>query len=180
MFKLYYLRFFLRNFFLCSKLKRIPTRVFGDFILRPIKRVDLYKMFDIYKSMHGYELSFEKKLLYFVFCTKLIPSLYTSEKKMIGFEFYYFNLRDIKEGTIHQGQRYIQENYRGKHLGTALTKYVIDAFALSTFIRGISSRVSLNNKASLHSNLNLGFEPVEQYFDKQMNEERFYLIKKIR
>ena len=35
--------------------------MFGDFILQPVRRVDLYKIFDIYKSMHGYELPFEKK-----------------------------------------------------------------------------------------------------------------------
>lgn len=151
-----------------------------DFILQPIKRIDLYKMFDIYKSMHGYDLSFEKRMLYFMFYTKLIPSLYTSEKKLIGFEFYYFNHCDIKAHTIHQGQRYIQEDYRGKHLGTKLTKFAIDVLGSSSFIQGVSYRVSLNNKASLQSNLKLGFKPVEQYFDKQMNEERFYLIKKIR
>ena len=61
-----------------------------------------------------------------------------------------------------------------------MTKFAIDVLGSSSFIQGISSRVSLNNKASLQSNLKLGFKPVEQYFDKQMNEERFYLIKKIR
>jgi RimJ/RimL family protein N-acetyltransferase len=95
--------------------------------------------------------------------------------KIIGMELYYFNQQDIKEKTIHQGFRGILPEWQGKGIGTLLTNYAINHFKNSK-LDGISSRVSLNNLASLRSNMKLGFRPIEKYFDKNMNEERYYLI----
>jgi RimJ/RimL family protein N-acetyltransferase len=95
---------------------------------------------------------------------------------LIGTELYYFNQRDLQEKTIHQGFRGILPAWQGRGIGTLLTGYAISHFKNSK-IDGISSRVSLNNLASLRSNMKLGFKPVEEYFDKDMCENRYYLVR---
>lgn len=92
-----------------------------------------------------------------------------------GIAFYYFNVRDIKDKTVHQAFTGVSEDSRGKGIATLLRKSAISQFSTSG-IGGISSRVSKNNIPSLKVNLKLGFKPVEEYFDPAMQEERYYLI----
>ncbi|PID29103.1 MAG: hypothetical protein CSB55_02170 [Candidatus Cloacimonadota bacterium] len=97
-----------------------------------------------------------------------------AENKIAGAEFYYFNERDKKEKTVHQGFRGILPEYQGKGLGTCLTKFACSAFSESKLC-GVSSRVSRNNPASFYSNKKAGFEVTEKYFDPKINEERYYM-----
>jgi RimJ/RimL family protein N-acetyltransferase len=115
-------------------------------------------------------------ILYFFVSKKLVfiaKDIFIN--KIIGVELYYFNRSDIKENTIHQGFRGILPAWQGKGIGTLLTNYAVNHFKNSR-LDGISSRVSLNNLASLRSNLKLGFRPVEEYFDKNTHENRYYLV----
>ena len=116
------------------------------------------------------------KLLFLLCGRKLVFVLYDKvNKKILGTEFYYFNKRDRREFTIHQGFRGILPEFQGKGLGTALTQYAYTVFS-KTSLQGMSTRVSCNNLPSLVSNKKIGFEPIEKYFDSEMNEERYYMI----
>jgi GNAT superfamily N-acetyltransferase len=95
--------------------------------------------------------------------------------KIIGMELYYFNRRDIKENTIHQGFRGILPMWQGKGIGTLLTGHAVNYFK-NNRLDGILSRVSLSNLASLQSNMKFCFRPIGDYFDKEMRESRYYLI----
>lgn len=95
--------------------------------------------------------------------------------QIVGFSMYYFNWRDIKQKTIHAGFTGVAKNMQGKGIGTHLRRAAIAHFSNGT-LTGISSRISKTNKASLTSSLKLGFQPVEEYYDPRLKEERYYLI----
>ena len=170
--------FVLRNIYACLKLKKIKIAIVSENIMiLPMTRNYLKDVSYIYSKLSdGDVLSWRNKLLFFLCGSKLVFILYDKfEQKVIGTEFYYFNKKDIQESTIHQGFRGILPEFQGKGLGTALTQYAYDVFS-KTSLKGMSSRVSCNNLASLISNKRIGFEPIENYFDSEMNEERYYMI----
>ncbi|UTC65427.1 hypothetical protein E4O00_04720 [Treponema sp. OMZ 788] len=148
-----------------------------NIMILPMTRNYLHDVSYIYSKLsNGHTLSRRNKILFFLCGSKLVFILYDKfEQKIIGTEFYYFNKKDIQESTIHQGFRGILPEFQGKGLGTALTQYAYDIFS-KTSLKGMSSRVSCNNFSSLISNRNIGFEPIEKYFDSAMNEDRYYMI----
>lgn len=99
-----------------------------------------------------------------------------SRNEVVGLGLYYFNARDLRDGTVHVGFTGIAPYLRGRGIGTKLRRHALRHFARTSFIRGVSSRVSLNNPASLVSNINLGFKERERYFDPILEVERVYLV----
>lgn len=99
-----------------------------------------------------------------------------SRNEVVGLGLYYFNARDLRDGTVHEGFTGIAPYLRGRGIGTKLRRHALRHFARTSFIRGVSSRVSLNNPASLVSNINLGFKERERYFDPILEVERVYLV----
>lgn len=132
----------------------------------------------LYKKFHdGKKLAQSKELILRIAGEKLclvVTDRQTGE--VVGYSLYYFNARDRKEGTVHEGDTYLLPEYRGKGIGTAQRRHALFHFAKCPFLKGVSSRVSLNNYPSLKSNENLGFKPIERYFDSSMNEERVYMV----
>jgi RimJ/RimL family protein N-acetyltransferase len=140
-------------------------------------RKELSEALHIYSLFNNKnKIGIAKYAVYLLFSKKVVfIAKDVSMHKIIGTELYYFNSRDIKENTIHQGFRGVLPAWQGKGIGTSITRHAVNHFKNSR-IDGISSRVSLNNLASLRSNMKLGFRPVEEYFDKSMQEKRYYLI----
>ena len=89
------------------------------------------------------------------------------------------NKRDVVEKTIHLGFVGVLSEWQGKRVATTIMTIATDHFNNSR-LDGISSRVSLNNLPSLKLHANHGFKPVEKYFDNEMNEERYYLIRPLK
>jgi len=170
--------FIYRNILYSSKLKNIfEKNIAGSVVIGGARKKDLNEVYAIYANFnnnHCPEIS--KRVIYFlmskkiIFCARNILS-----DKIIGVELYYLNKRDIVDRSIHQGFRGVLSEWQGQKIGTSITSYAINHFK-NIGINGISSRISLNNLPSLKSNLNLGFRPVEKYFDNNMKDERYYLV----
>ncbi|WP_006749160.1 GNAT family N-acetyltransferase [Thioalkalivibrio paradoxus] len=134
---------------------------------------------DFYRSLHqGGSIGWARRLVYTLLADRLCVACVNEETaELCGVGFYYFNRRDIDEGTVHEGFSGVKESFRGKGLGTLLRKTAIEHFGRSG-IMGVSSRVSADNQPSLRSNLKLGFKIVEVYYDKGLEKERYYLVKR--
>lgn len=161
-----------------SLLKNIIEIGHGNIIISSINsKKELKDAYTIYSHLHNNkQLGVEKRILFFFLskkCFFIVKDANTYD--LIGIEFYYANKRDVMEKTIHQGFRGILPEWQGKKIGTMLTTNAINHFR-NNHIDGITSRVSLNNKPSLISNMKLGFRPIELYFDNDMNEDRYYLV----
>ena len=170
--------FLISNIFYCLKLHPItPFKINEQFDILSMNKSYINKIDEIYSLFpDGKHMSWEMKILFYLCGKVLVFLLYDKNShEVIGLEFYYFNKRDIKEHTIHQGFRGILPEFQGKGLGTALTQYAYDVFSKIS-LKGMSTRVSCNNLSSLISNKKIGFEPAEKYFDSSMDEERYYMI----
>ena len=120
-----------------------------------------------------------RRLLYQLVGSKLIivaVSLDQGQSKVVGIDLFYFNPRDFKDGTVHEGFVGVDPDYQGRGIASEMRKRAISHFSQAD-IKGISTRISLNNNPSLTSALKLGFQPVETYKDQVTGEDRHYLIK---
>ena len=85
------------------------------------------------------------------------------------------NKKDIKENTIHEGFIGVVPEASGRGIATKMRQMAIQHFKLAGF-SGISTRISLNNSASLMSAKKIGFQPVEEYQEPSTGEKRYYMI----
>lgn len=175
-------RFLGRNLWHGQIIPSVPTRVVttkaGEtLVLRGARNSDLPAINHLFAQLHdGAPLGRSRQLLYRVRGGELaIVAVDQTNDSIIGMELYYFNPRDLRENTLHQGYRGVTPNRQGGGIGSLVTRHAIEHFA-RTQLSGISSRVSLDNLASLKSNEKFGFKPVERYFDWKRNEERYYLV----
>ena len=167
-----------KNTIVFSRSKKIIHVNESEITLRGASISDLGKIELIYKTLNKSKLpNFIKILL--KYCDE--KSIIIAEKKIkdrfviVGIDVFYFNSRDFKEFTIHEGFIGVLSEFEGKGIATQMRKLAKEHFRNAGF-KGISTRISKDNLASLNSAKKLGFEPVENYFDSLMNEERYYLI----
>jgi GNAT superfamily N-acetyltransferase len=169
--------FLVRNLSSAKKIKPVQAESKDGFVYRGLKPEDMTSFLSLYSILHnGKKLNLSRKLLYHFAGEKLvIVACKESTLKMTGMDMYYFNKQDVNENTVHQGFTGILPEMQGKGLGTRLRLKAKEHFYQNGF-SGISSKVSLLNIASLKSNEKLGFKPVEKYYDKSLEEERYYLV----
>jgi len=170
--------FLARNLWMAKDIPSISRGEFNDVEFHPCTGDLVPHVANLYEEFHpGKKLGPAKKNTLRLAGHK--PCLVVKGKKsqrIVGYSLYYFNHRDIKESTVHEGDTGLLQEYRGKGIGTAQRLHALRHFARCTFINGVSSRVSLSNLASLKSNQNLGFKEKERYFDEKRGEERVYLV----
>lgn len=175
-------RFLGRNLWHARSIPSVPIRTVttksGDIvILRGARKSDITAIDRMFAQLHdGASLGRNRQLLYRLSGHSLVVVAEEEDaNSVIGIGLYYFNARDVRERTVHQGFRGVEPARQGCGIGSVITRHAIKHFA-RTRLSGISSRVSLDNTGSLKSNEKLGFKPVERYFDPQLNEERYYLV----
>lgn len=148
-------------------------------IYRGVKRNEFTKAEVLYQSFHeGKGFSWDKKIIYRIFSEKMIVVAVCEEnnsQKFVGINIYYFNRRDVLEGTIHEGFIGVLPNFGGRGIATNLGVLSKQHFSTNG-LKGLSSRVSLDNPASLQSRSKIGYKPVEKYYDSNLGVDRFYLV----
>lgn len=171
------IHFIVLNLIKAVKIKPVKTYHNNGIKYSGLNKDKFKKFCDLYMQMHnGKGLDWPKLIIYYFFGKRFVFLASTDDKEeIIAFAMYYINFRDIADSTVHQGFTGVIPEYRGRKFATKIRTMAKAHFKKSGF-KGISSRVSLSNTPSLKSNLNLGFKPVERYYDKSLNEERYYLI----
>lgn len=94
----------------------------------------------------------------------------------VGVSIYYFNERDERDGTVHEAYIGLSEDARGLGLGSQLRAFAIAHFQ-GCGLKGISSKITTDNAASLHSARKNRFEIVEEFHDPGLQQQRYYLIR---
>jgi len=163
----------------CSKLNKfsiIDSNVYSDLVIRGYKPLDEEEVSKIYIQLNGIGFSKYHRDLYKLAGDKiLLLAADMKTNKIVGMDMFYFNSRDFKENTIHEGFIGVLPEFEGQGIATKMRQEAINHFRRNG-LSGISTRISKNNLGSLRSAEKLGFKPVEQYYDEQMQEERYYMI----
>lgn len=146
--------------------------------LRGARYEDFNNISILYKQLNKIEFSNNNKKLLKKCEKKFIIIAEIKENnnlKIVGMDMFYINQRDFKENTVHEGFIGVLSDYEGKGIATKMRQIALKHFKENNF-DGISTRISKNNLRSLNSAKKLGFNPIDEYFDKEMNEERYYLV----
>ncbi|HHV83781.1 MAG TPA: GNAT family N-acetyltransferase [Tepidanaerobacter syntrophicus] len=172
------LTFLARNLWQARKIPVIEKGTYDDVEFIPCTKDLVPYVSKLYTQFHdGLKLGLDKRILYRLAGEKLCLVVRDKQSnEIVGYSLYYFNSRDLKEATVHGGGISLLPFYRGRGIGTALRAHALRHFARCTFIKGLSFRTDLDNKASLKSGEKLGYRVQERYFDQSMGKERAYLI----
>lgn len=166
-----------RNIFYSFKMSKFEKIELENYKIEPLKRKNLKETLELYKKLHnGNGISLEKRLMLKFVGSKFCYILVSEKGEVFGLGLYYFNKKDIIEKTIHVGYTGLKAGYRGMGIGTKARRYALQHFAKIDVLRGVSSRVSLDNIPSLKGNIKVGFEIKEKYWDENEQKERVYLV----
>lgn len=178
--KIKLLKFLTINILKLSTVNKPNPLYFNGYTIRCCKLSELKKSENVYQKISGRSFSHIQKLLLKLFSNKnLILAIDESNNKIIALNLYYINHRDFDQNSIHGGYIGVLPEYQDQGIATKMREYAKAHFRAAGFL-GISSRISKNNLASLHSAERSGFKIVEQYFDAKKQEERYYLICNLR
>jgi RimJ/RimL family protein N-acetyltransferase len=160
-------------------LKAIVTDVVAGVTYRGLRASEMSIVQELYAEMSGAgRLPMHLRWVYRVLGKKMVvvavKNCGTSEK-VIGVDMFYFNARDIRDRTIHEGFIGVAAEWRGNGIATTLRRCAIRSFRDGR-IAGISSRIDVGNIPSLNSARRTGFRPVERYRDPDLGVDRYYLV----
>lgn len=168
--------FILGNISYKNRLKEIENYDFKSYFITGLDRTRYRDFLSFYKHLNDKELDYQKKALYKYYGKRLcFVAIEKAANQIVGVEFYYFNRRDKSEDTIHQAFRGVHPTWCNKGVATSITQYAVKVFS-NAGLKGLSSRVSVNNKASLLSNQKVGFKIKEKYYDKKLCQNRYYMV----
>jgi len=170
--------FLTKSSFKVVSLPSFLEEVNGGLKIRGANSDEINEVDDVYEKLNSQRLSSFQRFQFKVHSKKTIIVVeqdVEGVKKLVGINIYYLNPRDFSDGTIHEGFIGVMPESEGQGIATQMRNLAKEHFR-NAGIKGISTRISKNNLGSLNSAKKLGFEPVEEYFDTVMNEDRYYLI----
>lgn len=147
-----------------------------DIIYRGYNISDESQISKLLLELSGFGFSLEQRWLYRIVGEKMLRvAVSIDDERIVGVEMFYFNKRDIIDGTIHEGFIGVLPDMNNRGIATTMRKISLDDFSHMK-LRGVSSRISDDNLASVRSAKKLGFRIIEEYFDSYVNANRYYLI----
>jgi RimJ/RimL family protein N-acetyltransferase len=171
-------QFLLVNVLLGIRLPRFRTVKFEGLSFQPCTRARVNDVVKLFTELSmDRSMGIDKRLLLRLLGTRIsLVCVDMKSGEVVGMMIFYFRLDESHKHIIHQAFTGLRSSYRGKGLGTTMRRVALNHFASVNWLAGVSSRVSINNKPSLMSNLKLGFMETHRYHDKQMGVERVYLV----
>ena len=171
------IKFLLRNIKATKKLPKINPKKIGKFLIEPGYKKDLNNILMLHRLLRdGRNLNIWRKILYSSRGKKLIFLLKDLNKKVIGFEMFYFKKDEIENKIIHEAFIGINKRYRKNNLSVHLRKYSIKHFS-NTNLTAISTNIPSKNKPSIISAQKSCFKLCKERI-KKGNIRYFYYFKK--
>lgn len=153
----------------------------GGILYRGLRRREIGEVERLYVALSSAKkLAWYRKVVYWLVGDRMVVVAIEEEskrKKIVGFNMFYFNARDVEEGTIHSGFIGVIPEKHNQGIGANLRRHGIWNFRRG-MVNGLSSRIDLDNGPSLKITLKAGFEIVEKYRDKTTGRERYYLLRR--
>lgn len=172
---------FIRNISAVRKFGCIQNSECAGLVFRGYSQSDVRGVARIYEELNGTVFSMSQRTLYRCIgnrCLFVVEQIdVTGRSRIIAMNMYYLNRRDIQENTVHEGFIGVIPEFNGKGIATKMRRLAIEHFKAAG-LSGISTRISLDNVASLVSAQKLGFVPSEEYLDAVTGVKRYYMVHK--
>lgn len=130
-------------------------------------------------NLDGHRMTWSLRALLTLVPAKCCLVLCDPDGNLQGLTIFYFNKRDLVEGTIHEGFIGVRRELAGNGFATALRQAAKAHWGQAAGVKGISSRITLANMASVASGKKAGYECVETYEDEVSGERRGYFINRL-
>tara|TARA_B100000941_G_scaffold154280_1_gene109342 strand:+ start:760 stop:1311 length:552 start_codon:yes stop_codon:yes gene_type:complete len=151
-------KFLIRNIRNVEKLPKIDSKIIGDFRIESCQKSDFNHISKLHKLLRdGRDLNFWRKILYKSKGKKLMFLIKDTNKKIIGFQMFYFKDDEIKNKIIHEAFIGVKSEFRGNNLSVELRKCSIEHFS-KTGLSAISTNIPSNNEPSIASAQKTGFQ----------------------
>lgn len=147
----------------------------GVYLFRGFVRSDMPSIQNLYTSTTGLPLPLFNRLLLTLCGPRLCIVALAPDGSLVGFDQFFFNDRDLKENTVHEGYVAVAKTHERRGLASAMRRLSAKHFA-SAGLYGISTRISADNIASMASAVKTGFRSIENYIDPDTREARSYLV----
>ncbi len=173
------LRFLARNVWLSRRLDSIPPLNSDRLRLHGASRGSLHSLDALFASAPGiFQPTQDLRRLYESHGNRL--ALIAESRSEAGWEvaaanLYYFNKRDGKESTIHEGLLFVREPFRSLGIASAMRRYALAHFGQQG-ICGISTRIRQSNTRSLRSADSCGFRIVDSRPLPDLSDVEHYMI----
>lgn len=174
--------YFKRNIRVARRINVIECQNGSGFVIRGYRVSDMESVYALYNQLNdGAVFSFAQRALYRYIGSRCLFVVEQTDSvgigSIVGMNMYYVNKQDVLENTIHEGFIGVVPELNGRGIATAMRQAAALHFESAGFY-GITTRISLNNKASLVSAKKIGFEPHEEYTDMVTGDRRYYMIRK--
>lgn len=178
--KLNGLAFAARNINAARRLVEIKKQEIDGLLFRGSSASDVKAISEIYQELNDRTVfSWIQRGIYSLFGQRFLLVVEQIDGigafKIVGINIYYFNKRDVRENTVHEGFIGVIPEMCGQGIATKMRQMAIRHFKMAGF-SGISTRISLSNKASLASAIKIGFQPIEDYQEPSTGERRYYMV----
>jgi len=175
------LRFLIINLRAFAQLPPFPERNLQEGgIFRACKKGEVNAILKLRNELDGQDFSGTVRFLLKFMPGKCCTVILDRDGALMALSVFYFNDRDILEATVHEGFIGVKPECGGKGLATTIRKLAAEHFSKSGAIKGISSRITLSNLASVSSGYKAGYEMLERYKDETTGEERGYFMNRFR
>jgi L-amino acid N-acyltransferase YncA len=136
----------------------LPASIPGeDLVLRTIRAPDIDRFAAIHAALQsGKPLSASRRWLYGRVGSKLVWVVETSDRRLVGFNMYYFREREWARGIVHGAFIGVAPDHRRRGLADAMRAAAAMHFARAG-VAGISTRIHADNLPSLRSAERQGF-----------------------
>ena len=176
------LLFFVWNLIVLRKIVEIKPVEIDGLVFRGYSKSDANSVSNIYRQLNdGAVFSWVQRALYSRVggrCFFVVEQkCHDGTSIVCGVNMYYLNSRDIQDNTIHEGFIGVTPKARGRGIATKMRQMAVFHFR-SAGLSGISTRISLDNTASLVSARKNGFRVVDEYEDSSTGEQRYYMFLK--
>lgn len=171
------MRFLVLNLNLFRKFPKFSAQsLSGGMVIRSCSRREVEKVAAIKSELDGICLTWHLLALLKLVPDKCCLVLVDAGGNLKGLSLFYFNERDLAEQTIHEGFIGVSEELTGKGFATAMRRKAKMHWRQASGLHGISSRITLDNTASVASGIKAGYKCVETYDDGLSGKNRGYFI----
>lgn len=168
-------QFLLRNLWGARRLMPIEQAAYGTLRLCGMRPTFLPQVDALYHAFaDGRHLEPAMWCMLRLLGRRLCVTAVDPADRVVAVGIYYFNARDLREGSIHGGYSAVIAEAQRRGIGTAMRRHALKHFARCG-LRGVSARITMTNTGSRKIAERLGFEVRDHYFDEAMGQRRAYL-----
>lgn len=163
---------------MCSKkMSDIGSHSMDDYTISTLQFGNICKLRNGYREVFGTPMSVTLFLSILINRKKTCYIL-TRRGEIVAVNFFYFHRNEFDSGYIHSAFMFVNPHYQGHGIGGRFKSKVLDLLKQQSIVKGVYTRISVENVKSLSIQKRYMFEVVSSYIDMHSGEKCHYMLLK--